>query len=575
MRARGNSAALPATPHRRRGVSDESATAAIVHVDEKGDRRAVYDFAKMPVSSEMQRSLAALFADRLSPAGPWRQIATSREVFGLLVTFTGFLAALDDTPRDVAAITPAIWHAWVLSRGANSMGAKQISKVAAFLRQDPRLPVATRNLVLKPVHMPVATETAYSTDEFEQITRAATVNFRTAWQRISENRRHLAAWRAGELAVGTQAWRIGEVLDHLARHGDVPFRVKPNGQRDVGGAVAGVLGGSTAEFSWQRLYLSNVEIVSLAVLLVAKHGWNSTSVAELGVPEMLSTAEDQQVTYRIELEKRRRRPPHRYETRNLTDWGPNSPGRLITRAIEATAAGRDLLAVRGESTDRLLVSRLSRIRAGEVELRLGFTFNDIKQWNVVTGIEVNLRRMRRTVVVMHQRVPTQHNRDTHDQVYVLRDPATHEDAAPIIAEGVAEAISHARLAVQARVERDEHAGDDAADTATANCGDYEHSPFSPHGSPCRASFLLCLACPNAVITPRHLPRLAYLHVVLEQLRGVLTAPVWDHDWRDHHSRLTDLRDTAFTPAEWADALVRLSMADRAVIDDLLRKGFDA
>jgi hypothetical protein len=77
-----------------------------------------------------------------------------------------------------------------------------------------------------------------------------------------------------------------------------------------------------------------------------------------------------------------------------------------------------------------------------------------------------------------------------------------------------------------------------------------------------------------VVTPRHVPRLAYLHVVLEQLRGVVDAAIWDHDWREHHARLTDLRDAAFTPTEWADALTALSTADRAVVDDLLRRGFD-
>jgi hypothetical protein len=572
MTTRGRAAALPATPHRRRPARDESAT-IVVHIGENGDRQAVYDFTRMLVSPDMQRSLAALFADRLSPVGPWRQIASSEEVFGLLMSFTGFLATFDEPPSDIAAITPAIWHAWVLSRSANALGDKQIRRVAAFLRLDPQLPAGTRGAGLKPVPARATTEKAYSTAEFEQITQCAALSFRAAWQRISDNRRHLTAWRAGEYVTGTDDYRLGEILDHLARTGDVRIRIKGNGQRAVPSAVARLLGGTTAAFTWRRLYLSNIEIVSLAVLLVAKHGWNSTTVAELPTPDLI--AEDgQQVVYRIELEKRRRKPPHRYETRNLTDWGPNSPGRLITRAIDATTPARDLLATRGEPADRLLVSRLSRLRAGQASLQLGFGDNDIKTWAIGTGVPVNLRRLRRTAVVKHQRVPTQHSRDTHDQIYVLRDPATHEEAEPIIAAGVAEAVRHAQDAVRARVDRNDNAGDRANDTVTANCGDYRHSPFSPHGSGCRASFLLCLACPNAVVTPRHVPRLAYLHVVLEQLRGVVDAAIWDHDWREHYARLTDLRDAAFTPTEWADALTALSTADRAVIDDLLRRGFD-
>jgi len=85
--------------------------------------------------------------------------------------------------------------------------------------------------------------------------------------------------------------------------------------------------------------------------------------------------------------------------------------------------------------------------------------------------------------------------------------------------------------------------------------------------------LPCLACPNAVITPRHRSRLAYLHQALAALRAVLPAGTWDHNWREHHARLAHLKDSAFNPAEWTGALHAVSGADRAVIDALLRRGF--
>ncbi|WP_030775880.1 hypothetical protein [Streptomyces sp. NRRL F-2664] len=114
------------------------------------------------------------------------------------------------------------------------------------------------------------------------------------------------------------------------------------------------------------------------------------------------------------------------------------------------------------------------------------------------------------------------------------------------------------------------------ETVTAGCGDYTHSPFSEAGSPCRASFLLCTACPNAVVTPKHLSRLAYLHQVLNGLRSVLPEDVWEHDWREHFARLTDLRSLPdFTAIEWSDALAAVTEQDREAIDQLLRKGFDA
>jgi hypothetical protein len=60
--------------------------------------------------------------------------------------------------------------------------------------------------------------------------------------------------------------------------------------------------------------------------------------------------------------------------------------------------------------------------------------------------------------------------------------------------------------------------DGTLDTATGTCLDFTNSPFGTPGQPCTASFLDCLACPNAVATRRHLPRLAWLHRALDELR---------------------------------------------------------
>ena len=46
------------------------------------------------------------------------------------------------------------------------------------------------------------------------------------------------------------------------------------------------------------------------------------------------------------------------------------------------------------------------------------------------------------------------------------------------------------------------------DTATAACLDIMHSPHDiDAGGPCTASFLTCITCPNAVVTPDHVPRI--------------------------------------------------------------------
>ena len=575
--AYGVRATLPPDGHRRPAVLDDGGV-IVVHVSEKGDQRALYDFSRLPVPAALQQSLAALFARQAGHAGPWRSTASSREAWHLLNSFARWLAALKDPPGGIDQISPAIWNQWRVSRAPNALGDRQIGKVGALLRLDSRLPADTREATLKRVAKRAATESAYTPEQFERIRQAAAASFRAAWQRISENRRHLEAWRAGQFTEGSRDWLLGHVLDHLARTGDVPVYIREsNGTRQISGPVMAVLGGSRSEFTWQRLYLNITEVVSLATLMVISYGWNSTTVSELAVPEVLPDAPGGPVSYRVELEKRRRRQPHRYETRNLADWGPNAPGRPIARAIEATSPARDLLAAHGAPTTRLLAWHVATplLVADRTELiRLGFADADIRTWKIATGEpELNLRRLRRTVTVLHRREPAQHSQDVHDSVYVLRDPAAREQAAPVIAGGIADALAHAQAVVKARISRDDR--DSHADTATANCQDYTHSPFSPHGSPCRASFLLCLACPNAVITPRHLPRLACLHQALDALRAVLPAGTWDHDWREHYGRLAHLKDSAFTPAEWTDALHAVSGADRAVIDALLRRGFDS
>lgn len=63
----------------------------------------------------------------------------------------------------------------------------------------------------------------------------------------------------------------------------------------------------------------------------------------------------------------------------------------------------------------------------------------------------------------------------------------------------------------------------------------EHSPFSASG-PCAVSFLMCFACPNAVATDRHLPRIVYLHRALESCGPRSARLVWAADWAVHTAR---------------------------------------
>ncbi|GAA1963469.1 hypothetical protein [Catenulispora subtropica] len=569
----GSWATMPSFDHRR--VPPLPPDSLVVrHVEESGRTARDYDFGELPVPEPLRRSLAELFASRVGPDGTWRQLISSREVWVYLTMFCRFLADQDEPVNDVEDISAAVWAAFRLSRPSNTSGGKQVVKIQALLRGHPRLPAETRELMAKRGVYQKAKETAYSPEEFDRIKTVVTRRFRTALFRIRENQQHLDRWRAGEFAADSDQWRLGAELDHIARTGRAATYVGKDGRMRVTTQAGRILGGTNAEATWKRLFLDSEEGAALIMLMIATYGWNSTTVQELEVPEPSPDAgADGQLIYRLELQKRRRHIPNRYETRNLADFGADSPGRLITQAIEATAPARSALAALGRPSNHLVLWHSAWM--DEAMFRTGLPENVIEHMQEEMGLErpANARRLRKTVLI-GKREPVLQSQDVHDSVYVVSDPRTAAEAAEVIEAGIGEAVQVAQTAFAAKVSRSDVPAD--MDTATACCTDYTASPFGGSGSPCRASFLLCTGCPNAVVTLRHLPRLAYLLSALSDLSSVLPSPVWEADWRGHHRRLLELRARPeFTDTEWSDALEQATGEDREIIDTLLNRGFDA
>ncbi|WP_393101293.1 hypothetical protein [Streptomyces sp. LN325] len=447
---------------------------------------------------------------------------------------------------------------------------------------DPRLTRPVPEAMAKRFVWTPGREQAYTPEEFQQIRLAARRTFRSALLRIRENTGHLRDWREGRIEAGGTDWLLGEALDVLARTGDVPVYDHP---RTVRKRYRRALVGGSAECTWGRLYLSRKEVAALAVLIVVELGLNLTTVSEMAVPEVLpGTAEGGVPVYRLRLEKRRRAGHRgRFESRNLTDSGADSLGRIVTEALEATAHTRALLAqLDPQSAGRLLVWRQTTPHDAQAYPRavrvgpFGFGVDETggAAWARSVGLSGSpLRRLRKTVNVLHRREPGQNSQDTHDRVYVLPEPQAQQAAVPVIAEGALGAVADAhRTVFAARLAEQDDAGE-VRETATAACADYEHSPFGPAGQSCAASFLLCTACPNARVAPAHHPRLAHLHQALGHLRGVLEPAVWEADWAHAHARLEDLRDRLGRPV-WDAALGGVGNTDRHVINHLLDGDYD-
>jgi hypothetical protein len=532
----------------------------------------------------------ALALDRKAgPGGTWRSYQTCRTSFHQIRTFLGWIAACDDPPQSPAEITPAIWSQWCLSLRDIPSARHCRRQMRVLLAEVAGLPAATLKVADRRILKEAPPkERSYSYQELAQIRARASAVFNTALVRIRANREHLRRWYAGEFAERDAGWLIGEALDCLARTGDVPRYGGRSGT--IPARYLNALGNRSPEATWGRLYLTRAEGAAAAVLLVTSEAWNRSVLDRMRVPEHDPAAGDAFDIYTVEVNKRRRPVRLRYTTNNLLDAGPDTPGRLMRQVIEATEMARQTLQLLGEPSDHLLVWRRANRKAGQ----FGFgtpTNQGAADRGTADLTAVSLRRLRRTVQVLIRREPAQNSQDTHDDVYVLRDPAARAEAQATVARGLAEAHGHARTIVKMRLVLGEDASrlielsDDPElaraidngdhDTATGACTDLTSSPYTEPGLPCTASFLLCLACGNAVATRRHLPRLTYLREALDELRAVVDQAVWDQDWREHLLRVGSLLETRTTPAERAAAWEQVSDLDRDLIDRMLHRKLDA
>jgi hypothetical protein len=579
---------------------------AVTVAGESGGTEGVFDFSALPGPPPLLAACAAGFARMAGPDNPWRAAATCANGYKAIREFLRWAAALDLPPQAPEHITPAVQAQWRLSRPGTVYGRACQLAVRQWLPQVPGVPAATIAASARRIPAgPALSEAAYTRKEFGQIKAAAARTFGTALVRIRAGREHLLRWQAGEFPrpgpreqyrqtqPETAGYLTGEALDALQRTGDVPLTQA--GHRAVTARHARALGGAGPQHTWARLFLTMPEAAALAVLLVCDQGWNRSVLDVMPVPDdMPGAGEEGLDIYHAGIVKRRRPARARYSSANLPDTGPGSPGRLIRQAIEATQPARITLAALGAPTDRLLVSRRDQFRGRQDMFCLGAPPGDsMRRWAAGAGAglagpdgqppQVSLRRLRRTVQVLIRREPAQNSQQTHESAYVLRDPAALPEAEEVTAQGLADAVGHARATVKMRMLLDagpdqpaagatrqqQALADGALDTATGACLDFTNSPSGPPGQPCTASFLDCLACPNAVATRRHLPRLAWLHRALGELRATVTPATWEQDWQPHFLRLTSLLEDNTTAAERQAATRAASAADRELIAGLL------
>jgi hypothetical protein len=516
----------------------------------------------------VRHQVAVAVARLCGPDGAWRSprtLAASRSHVSALLEW---LAASRPDLTDLRDLRPSDWDSWVLHVGPR-LSWNKYSRVNVTRQVLLRcgLDEATKKRLERRHARPQerGSTQSYEPAEFAAIAKAALKAVHAAELRITGNYALVQAVLAGR-DIASKDHARAQALMRLW-----------SGQDDLSSDELKALG------AWARgrmrnpryeLFMTAQEAWACAVLLVCDNGWNASVLDRLDTPGTLAGEGEHFPIYTVDLVKPRR-GRRRHSTSNLPDDAEDSAGRTVSRVLAATAPARALLASFGQPTSRLLIHlKLRQSPTSPEAFRLGLPATSTlrSSWLGPGLPPVTLRRLRQTHQTQVRKAPAQNSRAVHEDVYVRRDEIAIRESRKVAADGLRAALEAAQDTVLLRflpeAETEPHVNDGSADTPVAACLNVNANPFT--GGQCRDSFLLCLGCPNAVATPRHLPRLMALHAALAELASALPIDVWQTRWQEHFLRLSSLLELHTTEAERAAALRDATVEEKHNIDRLLR-----
>ncbi|MFB8776303.1 hypothetical protein [Streptomyces broussonetiae] len=598
MSGQGRRAALPPADYRKAQVLDADGL-VLRPVSGAGAPLGVWDFRDSPGPVNFRRALVAALA---AQGRGWDSEATYSSNVGTLRLFFKDAAAAEPPLTTTAQITVEWWKHWT--------GDIHVRRVlAAVVRRAPGVPETTRVFLETPRRRPPARrgrrrKQAHTREELKAIRDAAAATVRAGRLRIAANTAVVERWRAGRIERGDAEWAVGELLDVLARTGDLP-RYHSSNDRSVTAYVERTFGFEGNAASLTRLFPTVREVGAAAVLLIVHEAWNLSVLKAMDVPSRWPNADrDDPVVHQVDTDKARR-GRRRHASNTLVDVGEGSSGRALRHVLELTAQARTTLDLLDRPTSKLLVGHRG-LGGGEAlrDYATGNVLSDaIRGWQhqaraegVVLPARVNATALRHSAQAHHGRARN-NTQDTHERDYQLLDEDVRDASRGAVELGLAQAVRSARQTVAMRMV-DQVDGDDEVDaelvaketevdvevarrilagqlrTPVASCTDFLHSDHAPAGTPCAVSFLLCFACRNAVATGRDLPRIAYLHQALESLRSAVTPAVWAADWAIHHARIGDFLST-YTTTDSRPRLVAAAIErDRELIHRMLERRLD-
>jgi len=561
---------------------------------EDGGEPKSFPFRRLGLAPEIEAAVVFGFEAATGPTGSRRTLESAMSLYSGARTFARSLGESRRPPTKLDQLSPAHIAPFRLqhTRYTNSL----LQMLRTLFRSVNDVPAEFREALFAPLGPARQTTaaTAYSDFEFRQIQRAARKEVRAALVRVRQLEREVAA--AVLEGHGSEPGSREQLLRLVAESGDATERAALASR-----SKARWLAREQSYEILRALFPSFSEVTALAVLLACATGHNFGTVRELRSDH---TRADDQVDEAPLVHTRAIKPRRgRYDAAMdlaLTSSHPfvngrddfSSPAGLYRIAFELCGRARTVI---GSSHLLVCLSVVpnNHVPGGPRLRPLGR--GALQQWRPrgKDGHDlgaIDSRRLRRTFVEQHQR-PVAHSARTLADHYLARNAS----ALPVYQAVVSQALDR-------EVERIQHANvvralDDAdlraaaedpvsaakrlgipveqfkmlvqgrLDTVATACVDHLSSPYSPSGEACKASFLLCLGCPNALSAPRHVKTQAALYEALYARQAELPAEVWGARFGTAADQLRDLLDRQ--QVDLAAAMADVTEADRQLVNQLL------
>ena len=583
-------------------------------VGEDGTDMGTYDFRPLlpdcPLGVVLP--LVAGLARAAGPGGSWRTRSSVRAGAQAVRSFARHVVALFPQLEAIADLTPEMYRTWFRAVRSRSEWPGRLVHMRTILEHTDGVSretlQAVRTMRVSKPHQ--GASVPYTRSEFRRSRSALRATAFATYNRVVPNAEYLNMFRAGDEPndaprwfLTGEVWSKGQILDYVARTGRLPEAYLEAGV-EVSARVRASLGCGPWLGARTALFPRTSEVFAVAALMACEKGWNKGSILSLALSsaEPIIDGTGRRAAYRITLDKPRRGPQRRYDVEHLT----GRQARLWEMAVALTQPARETLATLGYPSDQLLIATSPSSKTShptgvfvtdwltQAPGSIGWHRKAQLVGDDGSELRVSLARIRKTWLGMHRR-PTQNTRRVLEESYLRSNPEIIEIARDQVEDEQANMVAGAgqKLVRQIGVDRLAAARDgveeiDGVSPDTARdilsrrldtpggvaCLDIHHSPHpEDDGGDCTVSPLMCLACPNAVSTPAHLPQQLALAQALENAVAALygTSRVGQYDL--HFLRLKSLIKKA-TPGEIREARAAITTRHIEYADRLLRREFD-